>query len=271
MNRDMNKGVELNKQTDLLPLFGLEDGEWSFLEFLAQELEVPAEQILDFELYIYNAEAPLAVGGREELLSAPRIDNISSCAAIIRALEQVQADGHHINIGICFDHEEVGSRTKQGAGSALLTDVIEKIYESMGWSSRQAKDAIYQGILLSTDVAHALHPNHTEKNDITNEPVLNGGFIIKEAAGQSYATDCEAIAIIEQLAGKYQIPYQKYVNRSDIPGGGTLGAIASALLPMRTIDIGVPMLAMHSARELMGNEDFASLQSIILALYREEA
>jgi aspartyl aminopeptidase len=148
--------------------------------------------------------------------------------------------------------------------------VITKIYESMGYSSRQGKDGIYQGLLLSVDVAHALHPNHGEKNDLTNEPVLNGGFVIKEASAQSYATDSEAIAIVMQLAAHHRIPYQKYVNRSDIPGGGTLGAIASALLPMRTVDIGVPILAMHSARELMGEADFHSLYEIIRAWYHQQ-
>jgi aspartyl aminopeptidase len=268
MNRDINKGMELNKQTDMLPLFGLEQGDWSFLNFLAQELQVPADKILDYELYVYNAEEPLALGGRQELISSPRIDNISSCAAILTALQQ-DATGH-LNMGILFDHEEVGSRTKQGAGSALLTDVITKIYESMGYSSRQGKDGIYQGLLLSVDVAHALHPNHGEKNDLTNEPVLNGGFVIKEASAQSYATDSEAIAMVMQLAAHHRIPYQKYVNRSDIPGGGTLGAIASALLPMRTVDIGVPILAMHSARELMGEADFHSLYEIIRAWYHQQ-
>ena len=148
--------------------------------------------------------------------------------------------------------------------------MIEKIYESMGLERRCAKDAIYQGLMLSVDVAHALHPNHGEKMDLTNHPVLGKGFVIKEAAAQSYATDCEAIGMVEQLAGKYDIPYQKFVNRSDVVGGGTLGAIASAGLPMRTVDIGVPMLAMHSARELMGTEDYSSLERIIAALYQEQ-
>ena len=269
MNRDVNKGVELNKQIDMLPLFGLGDEDDAFLSFLAQELSVAPSDILDYELSVYVAEEPQLVGVKQEMLSAARIDNLSSCAAIMEAICRMKQTDH-LNIGVCFDHEEIGSKSKQGAGSAFLSDVIEKIYESMGLERRCAKDAIYQGLMLSVDVAHALHPNHGEKMDLTNHPVLGKGFVIKEAAAQSYATDCEAIGMVEQLAGKYDIPYQKFVNRSDVVGGGTLGAIASAGLPMRTVDIGVPMLAMHSARELMGTEDYSSRERIIAALYQEQ-
>ena len=139
----------------------------------------------------------------------------------------------------------------------------------MGWTARTAKDAIYQGLMVSADVAHALHPNHVEKADITSQPIMGDGFAIKEAASQSYATDCEAIGIIEQIARANGIAYQKYTNRSDIVGGGTLGAISSALLPMRTIDVGVPMLAMHSARELMGQADYGNLKNLIISFYGE--
>lgn len=266
MNRDVNKGVELNRQTDMLPLLGMGEDEDAFMQFLAKELGVDVKDILDFELSTYVWEEPIMLGLQEEMISSPRIDNISSCAAIVEAMCKNEA-AKQLNIGICYDHEEIGSRTKQGAGSALLTDVIEKVYESMGLTVRTAKDAIYQGLMLSADVAHALHPNHVEKADITTQPVMGKGVTIKEAAAQSYATDCEAIAIVEQMAARYEIPYQKFVNRSDLVGGGTLGAISSALLPMRTIDVGVPMLAMHSARELMGTADYESLQRLVAAIY----
>ena len=268
MNREINKGIELNRQADMLPLLGMGEDEDAFMTFLAKELQVPVEDILDFELSIYVWEEPAQIGLREDMISSPRIDNISSCAAIMEAMCQATCD-KHLNIGICYDHEEIGSRTKQGAGSAILTDVIEKIYESMGWTARTAKDAIYQGLMVSADVAHALHPNHVEKADITSQPIMGDGFAIKEAASQSYATDCEAIGIVEQIARANGIAYQKYTNRSDIVGGGTLGAISSALLPMRTIDVGVPMLAMHSARELMGQADYGNLKDLIVSFYGE--
>lgn len=269
MNREVNKGVELNCQTDMLPVVGLGENKRAFLSFLAKELAVLEEEILDYDLSLYLAEEPESVGIKEEMLLSPRIDNISSCAAILDAMSTASKEETQRNllIGICYDHEEIGSRTKQGAGSAILTDLIEKIYVSLGIDVQSAKNAIYQGLMLSADVAHALHPNHVEKADLTNQPIMGSGFAIKEASVQSYATDCEAIAIVEQLAKKAGIPYQKYANRSDIVGGGTLGAISSALLPMRTIDIGIPMLAMHSARELMGCADYESLARIVEELY----
>ncbi len=268
MNRDVNKGVEINKQTQLLPLFGIDGKEKSFVGFLAEEIGVKQEDILDFELQTYLTEEPAYVGRCQDILSAARIDNISSCAAINEAMCSLLGTEEQLILGVCFDHEEVGSKSKQGAGSAFLSDVVEKIYKSAGLDATDAKDAIYQGMMLSADVAHALHPNYMEKADITSKPILGAGLAIKEASSQSYATDCQAIAITEQIARSKGISYQKYTNRSDIPGGSTLGAISSALLPMRTVDIGIPILAMHSVRECMGKADYEALEKLILAFYQ---
>ena len=271
MNRDVNKGQELNKQTDMIPLLSSPEEESDFMEYLAQELEVDKEAILDFELTVYVSETPEALGISKNILSSPRIDNISSVEALMEAMLHVmqEPEVHHLNIAVCFDHEEIGSRSKQGAQSALLTDVIAKIYGAMDHSCQQAKNAIYQGMMLSVDVAHALHPNHPEKEDVTNKPVLNAGVCIKEASAQSYATDCEAVAIVEQIAQNQDVTYQKFANRSDMPGGGTLGALSQALLPMKTVDIGIPILAMHSARETMGIMDMQSLKKMVLSFYME--
>ena len=255
MNREVNKGVELNKQIDMIPVFGMET---SFLSYLAKELSVKEEDILDFELYIYCAEKPLLVGGAEEFISSPRLDNLTSVAALSRAIRK--ADKRNgLNMIALFDHEEIGSRTKQGAGSFMLNELLDKILLEMGMDPVAVKEAKYNSMMLSVDVAHALHPNQMGKMDITNQPVTGRGLCIKEACSQSYATDCEAIAIVQQLCEAKKIPYQKFVNRSDIPGGSTLGSIASALLPVKTVDIGLPLLAMHSARELMGTEDQKAL------------
>ena len=179
-------------------------------------------------------------------------------AALTAAIQKAHPrDG--INVIALFDHEEIGSRTKQGAGSFMLNELLDKILLTTGHDTVAAKEAKYNSMMLSVDVAHALHPNQMGKMDITNKPVLGQGFCIKEACSQSYATDCEAIGAVEQLCRAKQIPYQKFVNRSDIPGGSTLGSIASALLPVKTVDIGLPLLAMHSARELMGKDDLKAL------------
>ncbi len=167
-----------------------------------------------------------------------------------------------------FDHEEVGSRTKQGAGSLLLLNLLEKISDSFGKTAAQTKESLYDAFLLSVDVAHGLHPNQMGKMDLTNKPVLGQGICIKEASSQSYATDCEAIAIVEQICRKKEIPYQKFVNRSDMVGGGTLGSIASSILPVRTVDIGIPLLAMHSAVETMGTSDINALTDFITTYFQ---
>lgn len=268
MNREVNKGVELNKQIDMIPVAGLlaeEKNADYFLSFLAKELSVAKEDILDFELSVYCKEQPEYVGVADDFISSPRLDNLTSCAALVSGiLDAERKDG--INLIALFDHEEIGSRSKQGAGSILLHDMLLRILAECG-AKESAQELLYQSMLLSVDVAHGLHPNQAGKMDITNKPVLGSGFCIKEACSQSYATDCEAIAIIQQICDLKKIPYQKFVNRSDMAGGGTLGSIASALLPVKTVDIGIPLLAMHSARELMGAADQEALTELVTAYF----
>lgn len=274
MNRDVNKGVELNKQTQMLPLIGLAAADILppeqrrrdyFLSFLAEELSVEKDDILDFELTVYCKEEPEYIGIADEFISAPRLDNLTSCSVLVSGLiDGVRDEG--INLIALFDHEEIGSRSKQGAGSILLHDLLLRILKEIG-REKTAQSDLYQSMILSADVAHGLHPNYAGKMDITNKPVLGGGLCIKEASSQSYATDCEAVAVIQQICEAKSIPYQKFVNRSDMPGGGTLGAIASALLPVRTVDIGIPLLAMHSARELMGTADLQTLKDLTEAYF----
>lgn len=269
MNRKVNEGVELNKQIDMIPLLGLipegEDGKDYFLNYIAKELSVAKEDILDFELTVYCKEEPQFVGINDELISSPRLDNLTSCSALLSAVTEAEREDG-INMIALFDHEEIGSRSKQGAASILLHDMLIRILREIG-RDEMAEADIYNGMFLSVDVAHGLHPNQTGKMDVTNKPVLGSGFCIKEASSQSYATDCEAIAIIQQICDAARIPYQKFVNRSDMPGGGTLGSIASALLPVKTVDVGIPLLAMHSARELMGTADQQALKDLTKAFF----
>jgi aspartyl aminopeptidase len=269
-NREMNKGVELRKQVDMIPIWGTASEELTkdaFMKTIAEHLQTNMEDILDYELTIYNTDKPCFVGLQEEFVSAPRLDNLTSTQIVLDGITSATR-GAGINMMIVFDHEEVGSRSKQGAASTLMTTVMEKIYISLGYTKKDYINAMEDSLLMSVDVSHAFHPNHGAKYDITNRNVLNQGFAIKEACSQSYATDSEAIAIVQQICEKEGIAYQKYVNHSDSPGGGTVGAISSALLPVRTVDIGVPLLAMHSSRELMGIKDYESLADYIEAYYR---
>lgn len=221
MNREVNKGVELNRQTDMLPIVGLlEEGfneKNAFLNFLAELEGVQAEDILDYELWIYCREEPVFFGMQEEFLLSPRLDNLTSVQALLTGLIEGRRTGG-VNMIALFDHEEIGSKTKQGAGSLLLLKVLEKICSCFGKSQTQTMECLYDAFLLSVDVAHGLHPNKAGKMDITNKPVLGKGVCIKEASSQSYATDCEAVAVIEQICQKAQILYQKFVNRSDMQG-----------------------------------------------------
>lgn len=272
MNRKVNEGIELNKQTDLLPILGLfEEGlnkEDYFLDLLAAELNAAKEEILDFDLYAYAVEEGCYVGQAQELISSPRLDNLTSCHAILSGIsERNREDG--INVAILFDHEEIGSRSKQGADSALLGMVLEKIYDALGFRAQAWKDSIFNSFLFSVDVAHALHPHHAEKYDPVNQAFMNEGIVLKINSNQKYTFDTEAVAIAQGICEKHGVKYQKFVNRSDMAGGGTLGPIISGWLPMKTVDIGIPMLAMHSARELMGRRDQEYLEKLMKGFYGE--
>ncbi len=265
INRDLNKGVELNKQTDMIPIAGIDidKKQTDFLvDAISKKLAVNKEDILDYELSMYNTDEPQQIGFDKEFISSPRLDNlVSSYAAVEGIISSKRKTG--INMIAMFDHEEIGSRTKQGAASQLLGHIIEKIFLSCGQDRMMFVENVADSIMLSMDVSHAFHPNKKDKYDPTNKPVLNGGICIKEACSQAYATDSEAIAIVQQICDSEKIAYQKSVNRSDGTGGSTLGAIAGTMLPMKIVDLGIPLLAMHSARELMGEEDQVAAQNLI--------
>ena len=269
-NREMNKGVELRKQVEMLPIYGTSSEKLTkdaFVEAIAKALDVQKEDILDYELMIYNTDKPSFVGLADEFVSSPRLDNLTSTQALVEGITGAQRP-RGINMMIVFDHEEVGSRSKQGAASTLVATYLEKIYASLGLDGQDVTNAMEESLFMSVDVSHAYNPNYGAKYDLTNRHVVNKGFAIKEAASQSYATDSEAIAIVQQICEKEGIAYQKFVNHSDSVGGGTIGAISSAMLPIRTVDIGVPLFAMHSSRETMGVKDYESLVDYIKAYYR---
>lgn len=271
MNRKVNEGVELNKQSDMLPIIGLFEDELNkdeyFLDILAAECNVDKEEILDFDLYVYAQESGSYVGTKEEMISSPRLDNLTSCYALLKGITKEQVRENGINLAILFDHEEIGSRSKQGADSALLQMVLEKIYTALGFSKQALMDSILNSFLFSVDVAHALHPHHAEKYDPVNQAHFNEGIVLKLNSNQRYTFDTRAVAIAQGICEAAGVKYQKFANRSDIAGGGTLGPMISSWLPMNTVDIGVPILAMHSARELMGRKDQEYLESLMTAFF----
>ncbi len=265
MNREVNDGVKLNPQVDMLPLLTILteslDKDHFFLNLLAEEAGCKPEDILDYEIYVYNLDSSTVTGLSHEFFSAPRLDNLTSVQACLSAVTSGFRDGG-INVIALYDNEEIGSRTKQGALSAVTERILEKLFTSLGYNREAFLNAVMDGFLLSMDVAHAIHPNHKEKCDIKNQIFPGDGVAIKMAASQSYSTDASCVSVIESLCRSRQIPYKKFSNRSDLRGGSTLGALSSTLLAMKTVDIGVPMLAMHSARELMGASDQQALVSL---------
>lgn len=276
-NRDVNDGVKLTKQNDMLPLLGMLNDKLNrdsyFLDMLAKEIKEKKEDILDFDLYVYNAEEPAFIGANKEMLSSPRLDNITSCLALVEGM--INSDNSDnsaprnsgLNVIALFDNEEIGSETKQGADSELLRVILRKIYRSFGKDEISLDADIRKGFLLSVDVAHALHPAKSEKYDPVNNMRMGDGVTLKLSANQRYTYDGVAVACVQQLCEKYGIKYKKFVNHSDMPGGGTLGPIISSHLPMYTVDIGVPILAMHSARELMGAADQDELVKLMTAFF----
>lgn len=257
-NREVNKGVELNPQIDMQPVLTLLDESLSrdsfFLDCLAKEAGVSKDAVLDYQFYVYNCDEPQILGLNREFLSAPRLDNLTSVHACVSGLINSRPK-RAVSVAALYDNEEIGSRTKQGAASPLMERVLEKICLSMGFSRDAYLDSLFNSFLLSLDVAHALHPNKLERYDPKDRVVLNEGVALKLSVSQAYATDASYVSVVEDLCRSGQIPYKKFSNRSDVKGGSTLGSISSCLLNMPTVDAGVGLLAMHSARELMGVSD----------------
>ena len=269
-NRDVNKGKELNPETELRPLVGhvknaLEKDGW-LIKRLAEELSAAPEDVLHFELYLYNKDAGEIIGWEEEFFSSPRLDNITSVHASVEGLIQ-SSRARGVDVAVLYDNEEIGSETKQGARTAALPFSLEKLALSLGVPRDVFLSSLMQSLLLSMDVGHAIHPNFPQTMNAENSIDLNQGFVIKTASSQRYSTDSEGIAIVKGLADAGGIPYKVFCNRGDVRGGGTLGSMVSVLLAARTVDIGVPILSMHSARELMGVKDQQALLDLVKAFY----
>lgn len=273
MNREVNAGVAIDNQIDLMPIVealpeNVKSADY-IMSYLAEELKIEKEDILDFELNTFVFAEPVYVGPKNSMISSPRIDNQSSCCALESAIEDgIRKSG--INLIALYDNEEVGSKGKQGAGSMMLPNMLRRILENLGLDREQIEADLYRGMILSCDVAHAFHPNKGGKYDPINHPVMGRGFCFKTASVQSYATDAKAIGMMMQICDAKKIPYQRFVNRSNLKGGGTIGSIMSSNLPMLTVDMGVPQLAMHSACELMGTADIDSLTAAVTAFFAWE-
>lgn len=264
LNREVNKGVEINKQKDVLPLLGMTEDKLDIgiMSLIAEELKVDKEDILDYDLFIYNPAPAQAVGINQEFIVAPRLDDLSSAYGLLQGIID-NPSSQDIHMVCLFDNEEIGNKTKQGGASLFTNMLLEKIFNSLGMTRIKLYEVLQRSTILSVDVAQGYHPNYTGFYDPTNIAELNKGIAIKIDSSQRYAYDTGAIAIIQQLCEEYKIPYQKFLNRSDSLVGSTMGPVLSSQLPVRTIDVGVPLLAMHSSMETMGRKDLDSLLQLM--------
>lgn len=250
MNRNVNSGLSYNAAVDMMPLFAQQGlAETTVKGLLAKELNCNESEIAQADLFVYARTEGTIWGANSEFFSAPRIDNQMCVYATLQGL--LNATTSDDNVCVCYiaDNEETGSATKQGAGSAMLSDTLERIARATGTDKMQL---LASSMMLSADNGHAIHPNHPEFSDAQNAPRMNAGIVIKNNAAQKYATDAIASALFTSICQKASVPFQYYSNRSDLPGGSTLGSISNTKVSLITVDIGMAQLAMHSAYETAG-------------------
>ncbi len=254
-NRDVNKGVPTNRQIDLCPLFSAGKAkEGDFKKMIAEHLNVSVDQLLGFDLFLVNRQRPCIWGYQEEFISSPKLDDLQCAFATLKAFLDSN-NIHDISVYACFDNEEVGSNTKQGAMSTFLQDTLKRINYNLKKSEEDYYQAISKSFLVSADNAHAVHPNHPEKTDQVNCAYMNKGLVIKESANQKYTTDAFSRSVFEQICYMANTPYQTFANRSDSLGGSTLGNLSNIQVSVHAVDIGLPQLSMHSTYETGGVED----------------
>ncbi|WP_461206769.1 M18 family aminopeptidase [Clostridium sp. DL1XJH146] len=272
MNREVNNGIKLNPQEDTLPIIGLVNEELEkndlILNLIKDELNIEKEEILDFDLFLYEFEKGKIVGLNNEFISSGRLDDLESAHSAIEAIKDLK-EVNATNVLVLFDNEEIGSSTKQGADSNMLSDTLERIVFSLGGNREDFFRALSRSFMISADSAHAVHPNRKEKCDPTNKPEINKGPAIKISANQKYTSASFSSAVFSSICEKAGVPMQKFVNRSDERGGSTIGPINSTHLGINSVDIGIPLLAMHSIRELCGVEDHYYLYKCFREFYKK--
>lgn len=267
MNRTVNEGFAFNHQVDLCPLVSAgELGNGAFAGIVADELGVEPEQVLASDLFLVNRQPGVVWGQESEFVSSPKLDDLQCAFAALKGFVGSHND-QGVAVYVCFDNEEVGSGTKQGALSTFLHDVLVRINEALGLSEVNYLEALSRSFLVSCDNAHAVHPNHPEHTDAQNHAVLNGGVVIKEHAEQRYCSDAFSRAAFLAVCKRAGVPTQPFANRSDKRGGSTLGNLSNTQVSVHGVDIGLPQLAMHSSYETAGVKDTAWAIQALQAFY----
>ena len=264
LDRKANSDRTVNAQTDLPPLLMITDKLESFRDLLADEFLSDGEEVLDYEMCLYDTQGAAMLGINNELLASARLDNLLSCFVTTQAL--LQADATNTCLMVCNDHEEVGSVSAVGADGPFLEAVIARLTES-----DERNCVIDKSLMISCDNAHAVHPNYPNKHDSEHSPRLNGGPVIKVNVKQRYATTSLTASLFRQLCADVDVPVQSFVSRSDTACGSTVGPITAARLGVPTLDVGIPQLAMHSCREVTGSQDAARLTTALTAFFNRSS
>ncbi len=269
-DREVNdRGLVLHKQNHLPPLAGLGGGDEGWLNaLLAAELGVPADAIVGADLMLHDAVPPCVSGVDGEFVHAPRLDNLASCHAALEALCAAAPGRPAPTLVIAlYDHEEVGSQSAEGASSAFLWSLLERIVRTTGGTAEDVHRALARSLCVSADMAHGVHPNYADLHEPQHAPKLGGGPVIKLNSNQRYATNGATALRFERAAQAAGVPVQRFVMRSDLPCGSTIGPITAARLGVATVDVGNPMLSMHSIRELASSQDQAAMVAALSALF----
>jgi len=267
LDRKANQERTVNAQTDIPPivkLIGDDQNPASFRDILRHRFLQSDDQVLDFELCLYDTQPAAMVGLEKEFLASARLDNLLSCYVATQTL--IEADGTNTCIMTCNDHEEVGSVSAIGADGPFLESVIARIIAAENPETSFGA-VMAKSLLISCDNAHALHPNYRHKHDGGHQPLLNGGPVIKTNVKQRYATNSITASLFKQFCAQAQVPVQQFVSRADMGCGSTIGPIASSRLGVPTVDIGIPQLAMHSCRELTGSKDALRLTKVLSTFF----
>lgn len=274
MNRDANDGHKVDVQQEIRPIISSNE-DFSFKKLLAKEAGVKEEEILSYDLYLYNRDKGSFWGEKKEFISSPKLDDLE-CAyttlqGFLKAVKEECGDGgRSVLIHAVFDNEEVGSQSRQGAASTFLYDTLHRINESFGRSEQEYFAALAKSFLVSADNAHAVHPNYVSKADPVNKPGVNEGIVIKFNAAQKYTSDGVSAGVFKKICEKAKVPYQIFTNNSNIAGGSTLGNISNSQVSVLSVDIGLAQWAMHSPNESAGAKDVEYMEKAIAQFYKSE-
>jgi aspartyl aminopeptidase len=271
LNRKVNDGQKIDKQKDLIPIMKVleenEDVENYLVDLISKKVNVKSSEIMDFDLYLRDTEDPIILGSNKEFLNSGLIDDLGMAHAGLQALLNNKTAG--FKLLVLFDNEEIGSNTGEGADSPLLSNLLERIVYGMNKNRADFLQMVENTFMVSADMAHAVHPNHSKKHDPTNKPVINKGPVVKISSNRRYTTDSYTGGYIKKLCKENNIPFQNFVNNSNERGGSTIGPINLRHLGVRSVDIGNPVLSMHSIRELYGLKDHELMIKLLTAFFNE--